>query len=68
MIKINVGTTDQVLRVILGIVLVAATFLGYIGNWGWIGVLLILTGLIRFCPAYFVAGISSCKLDPENKR
>ena len=34
----NVGTVDRVIRIALGLGLIAATVLGYIGPWGWIGV------------------------------
>ena len=57
----NVGTLDRAMRVIAGIVLIIATLLGYIGAWGWIGVVFIATGLLRFCPAYLPFGLSTCK-------
>ena len=34
---------------------------GAIGLWGWIGILPLLTGSFRFCPAYIPFGISTCK-------
>lgn len=62
----NVGTLDRAMRVIAGTVLVAATLLGFIGLWGWIGVIFIATGLLRFCPAYLPLGMSTCKA-PNDK-
>ena len=62
---INVGTVDRILRVIVGLVLIAFA-LGYIAsgtgwNWvGWIGVIPILTALFGFCPLYSVLGVSTC--------
>jgi hypothetical protein len=44
----------------LGLGLIAATVLGYIGPWGWIGVVPLATGVFRFCPAYLPFGLSSC--------
>ena len=58
--KPNVGTIDRVLRIALGLVLIGASLLGYIGAWGWIGLLLIATGVFRFCPAYWPFGLSTC--------
>jgi hypothetical protein len=62
--KTNEGTIDRALRVIAGIVLLALTYTGAIGMWGWIGVVPLLTGAIGFCPLYTVLGINTC---PMNK-
>ena len=60
--KTNEGSIDRALRVIAGLVLIALTLTGVIGVWGWIGVLPILTGLLGWCPAYTMLGISTCPL------
>ncbi len=56
----NVGTLDRALRIIAGAVLIALALAGTIGPWGWIGIVPILTGLFRFCPAYTLLGIRTC--------
>ena len=56
----NVGTVDRAFRVLAGVVLIAASLLGYIGVWGWLGVIPLATGLFRFCPAYLPFGWSTC--------
>jgi hypothetical protein len=56
----NVGTVDRVIRILAGLALITASLLGYIGVWGWIGVVLLATGLFRFCPAYMPFGFSTC--------
>ena len=61
----NVGTIDRVLRVVIGLVLIAyAVRLGFPEtgwNWvGWIGVIPILTAVFGFCPAYSLVGLSTC--------
>jgi hypothetical protein len=53
---------DRIARVLLGLVLLAfALKLGFPAtgwNWlGWIGVVPILTAVVRFCPAYSLIGI-----------
>jgi hypothetical protein len=58
--KPNVGTIDRILRIALGLALIAASLLGYIGAWGWIGLLPLATAVFRFCPAYWPMGLSSC--------
>ena len=59
--KANVGGIDRILRILVGVALIAMAALGYIGMWGYIGVILALTGVIRWCPAYLPFGFSSCK-------
>lgn len=58
--KANAGTLDRALRIGGGIVLVALAATGTIGVWGWIGVVPLATGLLGYCPAYSVFGISTC--------
>jgi len=57
----NIGTIDRAARVILGIIIVTLTALGKISPWGWLGVMLIITGAIKFCPAYSLFGFKTCK-------
>ena len=61
--KVNVGGTDRLLRVIAGLVLIGMTLMGIIGVWGWIGLILLATGVFSFCPAYGLLGIKTCKTD-----
>ncbi len=61
--KANVGNLDRALRIIAGVVLIALTLAGSIGPWGWLGIVPILTGLFRFCPAYTLLGIRTCPAD-----
>jgi len=56
----NVGGVDRVLRVLVGLALIAASLLGYIGAWGWVGVVPLATGLFRICPAYLPFGLNTC--------
>lgn len=58
----NVGGVDKVIRVTAGALLVVLAALGFIGAWGWIGVVPLLTGLFNFCPLYTLLGIKTCKI------
>ena len=60
--KFNVGGIDRILRIVVGIVLIALTLMGTIGVWGWIGVVPLVTGLFKFCPLYSVIGMNTCPL------
>ena len=66
MIK-NVGQTDRALRVFIGALLILLSLLNVIGPWGWIGLLPIATGLLRFCPAYTVLGLRSCPMEQSSE-
>lgn len=57
----NVGNIDRLVRICIGVVLIAMVFAGPKSPWGWIGLVPLLTGLVRWCPAYLPFGINSCK-------
>ncbi|MFZ5502862.1 MAG: YgaP family membrane protein [Pseudomonadota bacterium] len=58
--KMNVGSMDRTLRIIAGVILVGLAATGTVGVWGWIGVVPLVTGLFKFCPAYAILGMSTC--------
>jgi hypothetical protein len=58
--KTNVGGIDRVLRIVVGLALIALTLTGTIGVWGWIGLVPLATAAMGFCPLYTVLGFSSC--------
>ena len=64
--KVNVGTVDRALRILAGSLLILLTLLNVIGPWGWLGLIPIATGALRFCPAYTVLGLSSCPVNTSN--
>lgn len=57
----NEGSTDRLLRVIAGIILIALVFVGPKTPWGWVGLVPLITALIGWCPAYTLLGINTCK-------
>ena len=58
----NVGKIERIVRVLAGLGLMAAAATGAIGVWGWIGVVPVLTGLFKFCPAYTLLGVNTCPM------
>jgi len=56
----NVGTVDRIVRIVVGLALLALVFVGPKTPWGWIGVIPLVTGLIRYCPLYSLLGIRTC--------
>ena len=63
--KKNVGGIDRVLRIIACLALIALTSTGLIGPWGWLGVIVLATGVFSFCGAYTLFGLSSCPLKAD---
>ena len=60
MFKTNVGGIDRIVRIIAGLVLIALALMGTIGPWGWIGVVLLASGLLGTCPLYSIVGLNTC--------
>jgi hypothetical protein len=56
--KLNVGSADSVIRMIVGVAICAAGW-HYHGWWGLIGLVPIATAAIGWCPAYMPLGLST---------
>ena len=67
----NVGSTDRIIRIVVGIILIAVALvpalaapLAGLGKWIWVlpvvGAVMIATAFMRFCPAYTLLGINTC--------
>ncbi len=59
MIQLNVGTWDRWLRIVIGLVLISLAFWGPKTWWGLVGIVPVLTGIFRYCPAYTLCKIST---------
>jgi hypothetical protein len=59
MSQLNIGNLDRALRILLGLVLIGLAVSGTIGLWGYLGVVLVLTGAVALCPLYKLLGIST---------
>lgn len=69
--RINAGTLDRTARLLLRLLLIVASFAadwGFWANSGWtwvsvaLGAVLAVTGIVRFCPAYTLFHLSTCKV------
>ena len=59
----NVGNTDRIIRAVLGVVLLSLLFV-LDGNIRWVGLLglvMLGTAAIRFCPVYPLIGLDTCE-------
>ena len=61
MFTTNVGSADRLIRIVLGLVLIALVFVGPQTPWGWIGVVPLVTGFLRMCPLYSLIGVNTCR-------
>ena len=65
MFNTNVGMIDRVVRIVLGVALIAFA-LGFLGpatpyRWlGWIGIVPLATAIFATCPLYSLMGLSTC--------
>nr|BCX00885.1 MAG: hypothetical protein KatS3mg041_0931 [Bacteroidota bacterium] len=57
----NVGKVDRVIRIVLGLVLLSLFFVGPKTPWGLLGLVLLGTAFVRFCPIYRLLGLSTCQ-------
>ena len=62
--KTNIGSIDRTLRIVIGL---GALATGYFLHswWGLVGIVPILTAIVRFCPAYLPLGINTCQTDQK---
>lgn len=64
----NVGGIDRILRIVVGVALLAYAIAGPdtgYNMWGYIGIIPLATGLISWCPLYPILGIRTCKANSE---
>lgn len=57
----NIGHTDRILRITVGVTLIGLAVFGIAGPWAWIGIIPLATGIFRTCPAYNLLGINTAK-------
>ena len=59
--KLNSGGIDRIIRIVVGLALLAWAGLFNGPVWAFIGILPLATGIIGWCPAYPILGINTCK-------
>ncbi len=59
LLPMNEHPIERIVRIAVGLVLVALVFVGPKTAWGWIGILPLATGLVGSCPAYTLLGMST---------
>ena len=59
LLKHNVGKTDRLVRIVLGVLLIGNVFFALQHPIGWIGVILLITGIAGICPLYSLLGMNT---------
>lgn len=65
MFKTNVGGIDKILRIVVGLALLAGFFLNADAAYRWaylIGIVPLATGLLGTCPLYSILGMNTCPM------
>ena len=61
----NVGGADRIVRIVLGLAIMAVG--AYYGSaWGALGIVVLATGIFRFCGLYPLIGVSTCRVTPPS--
>jgi hypothetical protein len=66
MFKTNESMTDRIIRVVIGVIMIALYYIwpSLLGDWNWlwwIGIIPLVTGAIGWCAIYQVIGMSTNK-------
>jgi hypothetical protein len=62
--KVNVGGADRAIRIVLGFALLMLAVAGELGLWaGWVGLVVMATGVLRYCGAYSLLKVNTCAMD-----
>ncbi len=66
-LSLNVGGLDRILRLIVGVALIALAYFGLLSGTAAIvayviAAIALVTGLVRFCPVHALIGINTCKM------
>lgn len=62
--KCNIGKTDRMIRILLGIVIVILGF-SFQSWWGLVGLVPLLTAAFRWCPLYVPLNVSTDETDAQ---
>ena len=58
--KINEHRVERILRVVVGLTVASLAFWGPTNGWFLLGLIPAATGLVGWCPAYAIFGVSTC--------
>ena len=56
----NLANWDRLIRLVLGLALALGAAFGFLPIWGWVGLILVGTAFMKFCPIYRILGLNTC--------
>jgi hypothetical protein len=59
--KTNIGSTERIVRIVIGVAILSLAFVGPRAQWAYLGIFPILSGVIGWCPPYALLGISTVR-------
>ena len=59
----NLANWDRTIRAVVGVGIWSLAFWGPRTQWGWLGVILVITAVLGHCPMYVMLGIRTCSRD-----
>ncbi|MBF0621116.1 MAG: DUF2892 domain-containing protein [Magnetococcales bacterium] len=60
--KPNIGSLDRSIRIVVGAIILSLIIVGPETQWGWLGLVPMITAFVRFCPIYAALGVRTCMM------
>ncbi len=64
MVEVNIHPVERVVRGVVGLGIVSLAFWGPKSPWAYLGLILVATAAIGWCPPYTLLGINTCRKRP----
>lgn len=64
----NEGDIDRIVRVLVGLAVLTQVFWGLQTPWAYVGLILVGTGIVGYCPLYPLFGISTCAAKNQSRQ
>jgi hypothetical protein len=61
----NIGKTERIIRVVLGVGILSLAFVGPHSPWAYLGSVPLLTGLVGWCPPYALLRLGTAGRDSK---
>jgi len=57
--KYNIGSIERGIRILVGFGILSLAFIGPASPWGYLGLVLVFTGLAGWCPVFAIFGANT---------
>lgn len=59
--NVNVHRIERIARIVVGLGVASLAFWGPVNLWFLLGLVPVFTGVVGWCPAYTLLGVSTCR-------